>query len=197
MRTIITAAASVIAVTALAPSAAQAKDYAKRASCSTKLERKYQARYKEVRQRHGTRAPGRNIGDHGVVRRNQTVRDARCREVAQSARQLRTLLTVPKPQRSIPTAVVKAVEPAQMPSGVQTASVQSNGGSSNPMVNPACESGGNPQVYDPSGTYWGKYQFDRQTWAAHGGDPGSYGSASELEQDRVAANVKYDAWPNC
>jgi hypothetical protein len=69
--------------------------------------------------------------------------------------------------------------------------------SSNPMVNPVCESGGNPQVWDPSGTYWGKYQFDRQTWIAHGGSPSSYGNASVAEQDRVAARVKYDAWPNC
>lgn len=73
----------------------------------------------------------------------------------------------------------------------------SSSGSSNSMVNPACESGGNPQVVDPSGTYWGKYQFDQGTWVAHGGSPGSYGSASEAEQDRVAANVQYDAWPNC
>jgi hypothetical protein len=73
----------------------------------------------------------------------------------------------------------------------------SYGGSSNPMVNPACESGGNSQVVDASGTYWGKYQFDRSTWIASGGSPGSYGSASEGEQDRVASRVTYDAWPNC
>lgn len=65
------------------------------------------------------------------------------------------------------------------------------------MVNPACESGGNSQVVDSTGTYWGKYQFDRRTWIASGGSAGSYGSAGEAEQDRVAANVHYDAWPNC
>ena len=81
-------------------------------------------------------------------------------------------------------------------SGANTPTTTS-GGSSNSMVNPACESGGNPQVVDPSGTYWGKYQFDRSTWVAHGGSPGSYGSASEGEQDRVASRVTYDAWPNC
>lgn len=73
----------------------------------------------------------------------------------------------------------------------------SSGGSSNPMVNPNCESGGNSQVVSPDGTYWGKYQFDYSTWVAHGGSPGSYGSASEAEQDQVAARVNYDAWPNC
>lgn len=76
-------------------------------------------------------------------------------------------------------------------------SVSSSGGSSNSMVNPNCESGGNPQVVSPNGTYWGKYQFDYQTWVAHGGSPGSYGSASEAIQDQVAARVTYDAWPNC
>jgi len=65
------------------------------------------------------------------------------------------------------------------------------------MVNPACESSGNPQVVDSTGNYWGKYQFDRQTWVAHGGSPGSYGSAGVAEQDAVAARVTYDAWPNC
>ena len=82
-------------------------------------------------------------------------------------------------------------------SGSASTPTTTSSGSSNPMVNPACESGGNPQVVDPSGTYWGKYQFDYGTWVAHGGSPGSYGNASEAEQDRVAANVQYDAWPNC
>ena len=65
------------------------------------------------------------------------------------------------------------------------------------MVDPSCESGGNSQVVDPSGTYWGKYQFDYGTWVAHGGDPGAYGSAPESVQDQIAGNVTYDAWPNC
>jgi hypothetical protein len=78
-----------------------------------------------------------------------------------------------------------------------TSTVSSSGGSSNSMVDPNCESSGNPQVVDPSGNYWGKYQFDYSTWVAHGGSPGSYGSASEAVQDQVASRVTYDAWPNC
>jgi hypothetical protein len=70
-------------------------------------------------------------------------------------------------------------------------------GSSNSMVNPFCESGGNVQAVDPSGTYWGKYQFDYSTWVAHGGDPSLYGNASESYQDEIASHVTYDAWPNC
>ncbi len=83
------------------------------------------------------------------------------------------------------------------PSTTPYSPTTSTSGSSNSMVNPNCESGGNPQVVDPSGTYWGKYQFDYQTWVAHGGSPGSYGSASEAVQDQVASRVTYDAWPNC
>lgn len=82
-------------------------------------------------------------------------------------------------------------------SASSTGSGSSSGGSSNSMVNPNCESGGNSQVVSPNGTYWGKYQFDYQTWVAHGGSPGSYGSASEEVQDAVASRVTYDAWPNC
>jgi hypothetical protein len=72
-----------------------------------------------------------------------------------------------------------------------------NGGSSNSMVNPNCESGGNSQIVSANGLYWSKYQFDRATWIANGGSPDSYGSASAGEQDRVASRVTYDAWPNC
>jgi len=194
MRTIITAAASVIAVTALAPSAAQAKDYAKRASCSTKLERKYQARYKEVRQRHGTRAPGRNIGDHGVVRRNQTVRDARCREVAQSARQLRTLLTVPK----VPQLATRAVQPAQMPSGVQSAETRVAPNSHLAAI-AQCESGGNYGTNTGNG-FFGAYQFTLSTWASVGGS-GNPAAASPAEQDKRAAMLYAREgaapWPVC
>lgn len=74
---------------------------------------------------------------------------------------------------------------------------RSYGGSSNSMVSPNCESSGNSQIVSSNGKYWGKYQFDYQTWVAHGGSPGAYGSASEAEQDAVASRVTYDAWPNC
>lgn len=78
-----------------------------------------------------------------------------------------------------------------------TTRYSSAGGSSNSLVNPYCESSGNSQVVSSNGMYYGKYQFDYSTWVANGGSPGSYGRASEGEQDRVASNVTYDAWPNC
>jgi hypothetical protein len=64
----------------------------------------------------------------------------------------------------------------------------------------ACESGGNPAAVDPSGTYRGKYQFTRETWAATGGS-GDPAAAPEAEQDRRAAALYASAgagqWPVC
>ena len=64
----------------------------------------------------------------------------------------------------------------------------------------ACESGGDPTAVDASGTYRGKYQFDRQTWASVGG-AGDPAAAPEAEQDRRAALLYARAgaspWPVC
>lgn len=38
-------------------------------------------------------------------------------------------------------------------------------------------------------THFGRYQFSRGTWAAYGGDPATWGSASPEEQDRVFQNA--------
>ena len=64
----------------------------------------------------------------------------------------------------------------------------------------ACESGGDPTVVDASGTYYGKYQFSLDTWAAVGGS-GSPAEASEAEQDYRASLLYSQAgsspWPVC
>ena len=64
----------------------------------------------------------------------------------------------------------------------------------------ACESGGDPRAVSADGTYRGKYQFDRQTWAAVGGS-GDPAAAPEAEQDRRAAMLYARAgaspWPVC
>jgi len=64
----------------------------------------------------------------------------------------------------------------------------------------ACESGGDPTAVDPSGTYFGKYQFDTGTWASVGGS-GSPAQASEAEQDYRASLLYSRAgsspWPVC
>lgn len=124
--------------------------------------------------------PGRNIARWGVKSKSG-LRDASRRELRKTYRQLRENISYARsPKRPARFAIAT-----------------NSNGSTNPMVNPACESGGNPQAVDPTGTYWGKYQFDYQTWVAHGGAPSAYGSASEAVQDQIASSVHYDAWPNC
>jgi soluble lytic murein transglycosylase-like protein len=64
----------------------------------------------------------------------------------------------------------------------------------------ACESGGDPTAVSSDGTYRGKYQFSRSTWASVGGS-GDPAAAPEDEQDHRAA-LLYErtgggAWPNC
>jgi uncharacterized protein YabE (DUF348 family) len=63
-----------------------------------------------------------------------------------------------------------------------------------------CESGLNPNAYNPAGPYYGLYQFDAQTWQANGGT-GTPSGKSIAEQTRVAYNL-YQArgrapWPVC
>jgi hypothetical protein len=181
---------TVVAVAAVATAALPATAQADRSDCSKSLERSYSKHWHKVRQVQGRRAPGRNIRRWGVRFRGVTF-DATCGELRRSRGQLKRLLDAP------PYARQQAVPPAQPPAGVKSARTVAVGGTSNAMVNPSCESGGNPQVVDASGTYWGKYQFDYGTWVAHGGSPGAYGSAPEWIQDQVAARVTYDAWPNC
>jgi hypothetical protein len=63
----------------------------------------------------------------------------------------------------------------------------------------ACESGGNPST-DTGNGFYGKYQFDLQTWASVGGT-GNPAAASEAEQNRRAAMLYAAAgaspWPVC
>jgi len=50
------------------------------------------------------------------------------------------------------------------------------------------ESGGNAGVWNASG-HWGLYQFSASTWAAYGGSPGAFGSASAAQQQQVYDNA--------
>jgi len=64
----------------------------------------------------------------------------------------------------------------------------------------SCESGGNPQAVDSSGTYYGKYQFSVETWQGVGGS-GNPAAAPEAEQDKRAAMLYARSgagqWPVC
>lgn len=63
-----------------------------------------------------------------------------------------------------------------------------------------CESGHDPQAVDPSGTYYGLFQFDLGTWASVGGS-GNPAQAS-VEEQYFRAQKLYDSrgsspWPVC
>lgn len=180
---LITPLATLLVATAL-PDIAQAD----RSDCPRKLERSYSTHYRQVAKRLGKRAPGRNIRKYGVLYK-KVVFNAVCSELRRSNQQLQQLLTAPK------FAYSKPVPPSQPPAGVMSDSTVAVGGSSNSMVNPNCESGGNPATNTGNG-YYGKYQFDMQTWQRFGGK-GLPSDAPEWVQDQVAARVNYDAWPNC
>ena len=177
-------------MTAIAFSGTPAQAEADYSDCPKKLERAYSKHYRQVANRVGKRAPGRNIRKRGVLFRG-IVFDAVCSEIRRSDRQLKKLLISP------PYSYSRAVPPPQPPAGVKTDYTESVGGSSNSMVNPYCESTGNDQAVSPDGKYWGWYQFDYGTWVAHGGDPSQYGNAPLYIQHQVASRVNYDAWPNC
>jgi peptidoglycan hydrolase-like protein with peptidoglycan-binding domain len=64
----------------------------------------------------------------------------------------------------------------------------------------ACESGGDPTAVSADGSYRGKYQFTRSTWAQMGGS-GDPAAAPEAEQDQRAAALLAQRgtapWPVC
>ncbi len=99
-----------------------------------------------------------------------------------------TTTTVP-PTSVPPQAAALAVRWPQAPkhSGSRQACILSR---ENPTSNPYGRS------TNPS--HFGAYQFDKQTWAAAGGDPAHWGSASPAEQDAAfnnyVARYGYGAW---
>jgi hypothetical protein len=92
-----------------------------------------------------------------------------------------------------PTATTATTATAPAAGGASTAS-------SGLQSIAACESGGDPSAVDASGTYRGKYQFDRQTWQSVGGS-GDPAAAPEAEQDQRAAMLiaqrGSSPWPVC
>jgi len=52
----------------------------------------------------------------------------------------------------------------------------------------ARESGGNAQIWNPSG-HWGLYQFSYGTWVAYGGNPADFGHAGAAVQNAVFATA--------
>jgi hypothetical protein len=87
------------------------------------------------------------------------------------------------PVASVGTAQTAA--PAYAPAQAAT-TYSGNGGFASCVI--ARESGGNAQAWNPNGHY-GLYQFSASTWAAYGGNPGSFGNASVAQQNQVFNNA--------
>jgi hypothetical protein len=108
----------------------------------------------KVIQKHGKRAPGRDIVRFGI----RPGKRARHAQIHRYFEQLRKLAF---PGRYL---VVRAVPPAQRPAGTQSARMSATGLA-------ACivqrESGGNPQA--SNGTHTGIGQWTGEAWARHGG----------------------------
>jgi hypothetical protein len=148
----------------------------------------YLERYAAAQAEFGSAAVGANIVDDGMGQWGpyQVPDDV----VADKAERLGLWLNPPAPP---PTEV--ATEATTEAS--TSASTYTPSGTLEAIA--ACESGGDPTVYDPSGTYWGKYQFDQATWSSVSDAP--YGAASEAEQDAAAAALYAQSgsspWPVC
>ena len=92
--------------------------------------------------------------------------------------------TAPVPSAPVQSAPVQSAAPVAQSAPAAT---YSGSGSFQSCVI-ARESGGNSQVMNSSGHY-GLYQFSASTWAAYGGNPGSFGSASVAQQNQVFNNA--------
>lgn len=88
--------------------------------------------------------------------------------------------TLPAPTTTTSTVVSLAVRPrATRPHRGYATAVECIG---------AVENGGDYGRSSNPG-HFGRYQFSRPTWAAYGGNPATWGSASPEEQDSVFANA--------
>lgn len=187
-KVIAAALAAFFAVVAMAPAHAQDR---------TVCEKAAPLRAKVIK-RFAVRKAGRDICKYGMLitsgERKGETRPTTYKERDRYRDTLKRLLA-PPPALLARTAVL----PTQAPAGTYSASVAAPAGGTLDAI-ARCESGGNPSAVDPSGTYRGKYQFDRGTWASVGGS-GDPAAASEAEQDKRAAMLYAQRgsspWPVC
>jgi hypothetical protein len=99
-------------------------------------------------------------------------------------------------QRQERAARTSAVRRVAAPAHPAPSSSGTGGGSRQACIIARENGGSYARGTNPS--HFGAYQYDRQTWAANGGNPATWGSASVAEQDAVfAATVArsgYSAW---
>lgn len=140
-----------------------------------------------VIKKHGKRAPGRNICRFGIRLSNGATTKAKHNQRKRYLFALRSM--------AYASPYLVAGSPKVPPAGTATPRA---GGVLDRIA--ACESGGNYQAVDPTGTYTGRYQFDDQTWQSMGGS-GRAGDAPPGEQDQRAAALLAQRgtapWPVC
>jgi hypothetical protein len=170
------------------PAGASAEDVTVRAALNEapEYEERYQVLHDRTREKLGADAAGRNLLVDGYLERDGDVRPATKGELVESTQTLQASLNPPEPATP---------ETAAAPTETTTAT----GGAASSSATAQCESGGDYGAVNPAG-YYGAYQFDQQTWDAYA--PEGYAgqnpaTAPPAAQDAAAANVPYDAWPNC
>lgn len=128
------------------------------------------------------------ISNPEIIKTGMRLRIAKFHPLAdwQHDKALRKDAPAPAPKPAAPVSTATAAAPVAAAPVAATPSY-SGGGSFQQCVI-ARESGGNPSVMNSSGHY-GLYQFSAATWAAYGGNPGDFGSASAAEQNQVFANA--------
>ena len=183
-------AAALVVVSAPADAANRFKP-----DCSERLIKSANKHRAIVIDRHGKRAPGRDIVKWGRIGPNQQPHTVGCKTLKRYRNQLIQLHAVPR----YTTLSRTAVDPHRPPAGVQTPGVEAPAGGTLDQI-AQCESGGDPTAVSPDGTYRGKYQFDQQTWESVGGT-GDPAAAPEAVQDEMAARLHAQRgsqpWPVC
>jgi hypothetical protein len=153
-------------------------------------EREYLAKYKELRQRHGVRAPGCNlISDRW---HNRCKGKASRAEVAESTDTLRRMLYVPKPAPA--PAPVASTGSSASTGTTSTYSAPSAGG---PEQFAGCESGGKWNAVNPSSGAYGKYQIMPSTHADLCSDLGWDPSSQTACANRIYETQGSGAWAQC
>ena len=184
------AAVALSAVTLGVPAAAQGATHEKNDN-----RKSFETRYLELRRDYvkefGLQEAGRNIVRDGYREQDGDVHVARKAEVLESGDRMYAAL-----HTATPATVAPAAETATAATASATTTYTGAAASSSTAQ---CESGGSYTAVNPAG-YYGAYQFDQGTWDAYA--PSGYqgvnpASAPPAVQDQAAANVPYDAWPNC
>lgn len=156
------------------------------------MKRHYSRAYHAAQQRcNDDSAPGRNVRREGDTLSNgKRVTAAKYRQLTARLDGLcKPVLTTPTTSTTSNGSNLSTPKPSPSTSG--------GGGAGGGTVQ--CESGGNYSA-DTGNGYYGGWQFDQSTWdayAPHGYAGTNPAHAPPRVQDEAAANVPYDAWPNC